>query len=437
MTTQAALPWQARLPFFYGWIIVSLGFVSAFFGIGLTWAAGLFFVPMHDDLGWSRASYFFAVSLRGWIGIVVTPLMGGFLDRKSGPRLLMLIGGLLNAGTLALISFVDQEWQFQLLFGVLGGVAQTVQGGLSVAIVPKWFIKRRGFAVSVSTTGGGLAAFLMPTIIGSLGAGIGWRSSWMVLGVLAFLFTALPVALLQRQPEDVGLLPDGEPQRPAAGGGARVHVAEPPSYTLKEALHTRTFWLLMIGVSIGALSNNGIPANMAAIFTDRGFPFETAALALTAYGVGSIFTKFFMGWVANHLHIRTVLLLLTAFGAMVIPSVLLFPSSMGSAALGWGLLVGLFVGAYVPFHQMVWAVYFGRQHVGSISGVARPLGIILISGGPFMLASVRELTGSYDLGILLTGAAVACCFLCMLLVRPPAPKAAPDAAAAAPAGVAR
>ena len=79
-----------RLPFFYGWIIVSLGFVSAFFGIGLTWAAGLFFVPMHDDLGWSRASYFFAVSLRGWIGIVVTPLMGGFLDRKSGPRLLML-----------------------------------------------------------------------------------------------------------------------------------------------------------------------------------------------------------------------------------------------------------------------------------------------------------------------------------------------------------
>jgi len=286
-----------------------------------------------------------------------------------------------------------------------------------VAIVPKWFIRRRGFAVSVSTTGGGLAALVMPTLIASLSGNLGWRASWMILGALACAFATIPVALLRRQPEDLGLLPDGDAHPVETAHSAR-RPAEQPSFTLSQALRTNTFWLLVAGVSIGSLANNGIPANMAAIFVDRGFTLAIAAQALTLYGVGSIVTKFLVGWAANRLHIRTVLLLLTAFGAVVTPLLLVFPPGIGSLALGYGLLVGLFVGAYVPMHQMVWAVYFGRAHVGSISGMARPLGIILISGSPFMMAVTRDTFGSYDYGILLTAAAVAICFVCLLLVRP-------------------
>lgn len=397
---------------------MGLGFFGAFFGIGLTWAAGLFAVPMQDELGWSRSAYFFAVSLRGWIGILVSPLMGSFLDRKNGPRALMLVGGLLNSATLALVSVVQEQWQFALLFGVLGGVAQTVQSGISVAIVPKWFIRRRGFAVAVSTTGGGLAAFVMPTLISVLNANLGWRESWVVLGALACAFGAAPVLLLRRQPEDLGLLPDGDRQAAAGEAGHRSR-QEQHSFTLSEALHTRTFWLLMVGVSVGALANNGIPANMANIFVDRGFTLELAAVALTLYGVGSVLTKFVVGWIANRVHIRTLLIGLTAFGMVVTPSLLFFPPGLGPLALGYGFMVGLFVGAYVPMHQLVWAAYFGRGHVGAISGVARPLGIILISGSPFLLAFVRDTTGSYDPGILLITGAVAVCCLCLYLVRPP------------------
>lgn len=430
----AVRPWQARLPFFYGWIVVGLGFFGAFFGIGLTWAAGLFAVPMQDEMGWSRSAFFFAVSLRGWIGIVVSPLMGSFLDRKDGPRTLMLIGGLLNSLTLAAVSQVHEQWQFALLFGVVGGVAQTVQSGISVAIVPKWFIKRRGFAVAVSTTGGGLAAFVMPTLISVLNSSVGWRDSWIVLGVLACVFATIPVLLLQRQPEDIGLLPDGE-QAASPGMPGTARVPEARSFTLGEALHTNTFWLLMIGVSIGSLANNGIPANMANIFVDRGFTLELAAGALTLYGVGSITTKFVVGWIANRVHIRTLLIWLTAFGTLVTPSLLLFPPGIGSWALGYGLLVGLFVGAYVPMHQLVWSAYFGRGHVGAISGVARPLGIVLISGSPFMLAFLRDTLGSYDGGILVVTAAVAVCCGCLYLVRPPKAPVRPDDPAPTPVQV--
>ena len=103
-------PWQGRLPFFYGWVIVALGFFTSFFGIGLTWAASIFAVPMRDELGWSRSEIFFAVSMRGWIGVVASPVVGRYLDQRNGVRVMTLIGGLLNASSLLLISQVNAQW---------------------------------------------------------------------------------------------------------------------------------------------------------------------------------------------------------------------------------------------------------------------------------------------------------------------------------------
>jgi MFS family permease len=207
---QPPTSWHARLPFFYGWTIVGLAVCFSFFGIGVTWAASILAIPMMDELGWSRSDLFFAVSLRGWTGIVAAPLIGRYLDRERGAQLLALAGGALNAGSLVLIAFATEQWQFILLFGLAGGVAQTAQSGVTIAIVPKWFILRRGSAVAYSTLGGGIAAFAMPAILAPLNDELGWRASWTVVAALAFVFACLPALLLRRQPEDVGLLPDGE-----------------------------------------------------------------------------------------------------------------------------------------------------------------------------------------------------------------------------------
>src|SRR5207302_2183411 len=103
---------------------------------------------------------------------------------------------------------------------------------------------------------------------------------------------------------------------------------------------------------------------------------------------------------------------------LALPSILLLPLGLGGLSLGYGLLVGLFIGAYVPLSQLVWADYFGRAHVGAISAAGRPLGIIFLSAGPFLLAFLCDLSGSYSLGILVNTAAVAVCFGCLYLVRP-------------------
>ena len=412
-------PWQARLPFYYGWLIVGLGFFSAIFSVGLIWATSIFAVPMQADLGWSRSSIFFAVSLRGWMGIAITPLIGGYLDARHGVRILALIGGLLNALSLILISGVEAQWQFILLFGVLGGVAQACQAGIAVTVA-KWFIRKRGMAVSVSTMGGGLAALVMPQLLTTLDGLVGWRGSWLVLGVLAFLFTALPVLILRRQPEDIGLLPDGD-KEPAAQGGGGPRREEEVSFTRREAVRTKTFWILMVGVAVGALAANGIPVSFVNIFVDRGLAVDTAATALVAYGIASMTAKIAWGWLANRLHLRVVLLLLTAYGMLAIPSILLVPNSVGSPALAYGFVIGFYVGAYIPLHGLVWATYFGRAHLGAINGVGRPLSAALLSGGPFILASSRDAFGSYTVGLLIATAAVAIAFLAMYVVRPPRP----------------
>ena len=416
--SEARSPWQARLPFFYGWIIVVLAFFTTFFGIGLTWAASIFAVPMRDELGWGNSAFFFAVSLRGWMGIVISPFVGPYLDRKQAVRVLTFIGAMINVVSLVLLSGVNQEWQFILLFGVVGGVAQAFQAGLTV-IVAKWFIRQRGFATTISTMGGGLAALTLPPLLIALDSAVGWRPSWTIVAVMALVCSAIPVSLLRRQPEDIGLLPDGDTEAQVSERRAARPQDEDVSFTREEAVRTTTFWVLLFGVSVGALAANGIPASLANMFKDRGLDFDVAAIGLVAYGIGSIAAKFAWGWLSNRLHLRKVMLLLTAYGVIVIPSILLVPESVGVPALAYGVLIGFYVGAYIPFHFLVWAVYFGRAHVGAISGVGRPLGSVLLSGGPFMMAFTRDVFGTYAAGLLISSGAVAFAFICLYFVKPP------------------
>jgi MFS family permease len=406
------------LPFFYGWVIVVLAFFATFFGIGLTWAASIFAVPMRDELGWGNSAFFFAVSLRGWMGIIISPFVGPYLDRKHAVRVLTFLGAMINVVSLVLLSAVDKEWHFILLFGVVGGVAQACQAGLTV-IVAKWFIRQRGLATTLSTAGGSLAALILPPLLITLDGAVGWRTSWTIIAAMALVSSALPVALLRREPEDIGLLPDGD-KVPAPGAPATARPAvEEVSFTRQEAVRTRAFWVLLLGVSVGALAANGIPASLANMFTDRGLDFDIAAVALVTYGVGSLLAKFAWGWLTNRMHLRSVMLLLTAYGAIVIPSVLLIPGSVGTPALAYGFLIGFYVGAYIPLHFLVWAVYFGRAHVGAISGVGRPLGSVLLSGGPFMMAFTRDVFGTYAAGLVISAAAVAIAFVCLYFVKPP------------------
>ena len=229
-----------RWPFFYGWVIVGVAFVSSGIGSGVAiWGPSVLLLPMTEELGWSRASFFSAFFVREVIIGVCSPAVGPLYDTKHGPRLLALAGAVLLGISTALIGNVDELWQFVLLFGVMGGVAELGSGFfISQTLVPKWFVRRRGRALGVAVMGVGLGALLFPAGVSALIEAVGWRDAWLWFGAAIGAVSFALALLLRTRPEDVGLQPDGgvppvgldgeaRPSRSGRSPGARRSGARP------------------------------------------------------------------------------------------------------------------------------------------------------------------------------------------------------------------
>jgi MFS family permease len=409
------LPWQARLPFFYGWVIVGASMVFSFMGAGLFWGASVFVTPMQDDLGWSRTAIYLAFSVRGLTGIVLSPLIGPAADRQGGARTMAIVSGLLASMALIFLTGVTEEWQFILLFGVIGGIGNWGQAfPTNNALVPKWFVRKRGIVIGWASMGSPIAAMGLAPLMALVIDAHGWRAAWTILGVASLLLTVLPALLLVRQPEDVGLLPDGEQPGGHASSG-RMAPIEEPSATPGEALKDRLFWILVFGISIGGLSYNGLPASLVPMATDRGYSRDLAVLSFSIYGLFSMLGRFFWGYLANRYHIRNVIIAMCVYGIVVTP---LFSFLPGALALTYGGLVGFVIGGSVALTPLVWPAYYGRAHIGAISGYSRPLSIVVQSIGPLLMAWSFDKTSSYDIALWLTTISWAVCAVTMWAIRP-------------------
>ena len=229
-------PWQARLPFFYGYVIVAVVFLQTFAGNSPLWSTGVLSVPMQDDLGWSRSTIFAGITARMLGGAIGALLIGRWLDVSGRAGILVVVSGSAASLALVLVAFVEQPWQFFVVFGLVGGLLGTGPGALLIGtLVPKWFVRRRARAVATSTMGTGLGAFVLPLIINVVADSFGWRSVWIALGGMTALLTILPALLLKTRPEDIGLNPDGDGKSTDLASG-RPSPAD-TSLTAGQAIH--------------------------------------------------------------------------------------------------------------------------------------------------------------------------------------------------------
>ncbi|HEX5368359.1 MAG TPA: MFS transporter, partial [Dehalococcoidia bacterium] len=198
-----------RLPFFYGWVIIAIGFLSSFMtGAVSFWGLPVFVKPMSEATGWSHAAILGGLSLRFMFGAIGGLTLGHFADRRKGPSMLLLGSVLLDASALISLRWVHSSAEFLIVYGLVGGLASTGSRIVPATLVAKWYITRRGRAVGFSTNGGGVSALIMVPVVALLINVFGWRDAWTALAIieLALLLPMVPLAI--RQPEDVGLLPD-------------------------------------------------------------------------------------------------------------------------------------------------------------------------------------------------------------------------------------
>src|SRR3569833_484940 len=199
-----------RLPFFYGWVVVAVTFVTMAIGVNARTAFSLFFPPIIGEFGWERGVTAGAFSFGFVVSAAVSPLIGRMMDR-FGPRAVMGLGAVLMGGGLLLAPLTTQPWHLYLTIGVLVGGGSVCLGYSGQSLfLPNWFVRRRGFATGIAFAGVGIGSITMLPWVQRMIEEAGWRTACWTLGELV-LVALVPINLLLcKRPQDIGLEPDGD-----------------------------------------------------------------------------------------------------------------------------------------------------------------------------------------------------------------------------------
>ncbi|MBI2936499.1 MAG: MFS transporter [Chloroflexi bacterium] len=423
--------------FFYGWIIVAINLNTTMVTAGLTsYGLAFFVVPMSQDLGISRGA-FSSVSLFRLIPVFLLPFFGFWTDLKHGPRLLVTLGSILAGSALIVTSTVHSLWQYYLIYGVMFGVALNAMGGQVVgqAVLAKWFVRRRGRAMAIGAMGISVGGFVVAPLSGWLISAFGWRTAWVVLGVIMLLSVGpLSALFMRRQPEDIGLLPDGDtspgsPRRQRAQS-PKARVASEYPWTAREAVKTRALWTLMGIQMLASLGLSALLVHQVAYIRDKGYDAQDATTVATILAFFAFLAKLPWGYLAEKVHIRWAL------------SLCLIPAGLALFLLVWAqglpmlytyaVLEGLFLGGWQPLQSVLWATYFGREHMGAIRGVVAPVGSLVASTSPVIAGWMWDRLGSYDVPFTLYAIAWIVAGMLVPLTRPPKPVVMASVGAATP-----
>ena len=361
--------------------------------------------PITEDLGWSRTLTSSAITFGSVAGGLLAPLIGPLADRL-GPRILLPVGAALVATCVMLLSLTDEPWQFYATFVPGRAFAETLLTGVvPMTAVTNWFYLKRPRAIGLVALSVPLGSFVLALFYQFMIAIYGWRSAFMMLGVALWLLVVAPgFFFLRRQPEDLGMLPDGvlptpRELKPTNARSEPVSADAEQSWTLKEAVRTRTLWLLVAAAMFHSLSTGGIAFHMVAYFTDVEIQPAAAVGALSLMALTGAFGNGFWGALAEKFHPRTlgVTTMLISAGAVL----LLTQVRIASSAFVFAILFGLSArGGFVLMHVLL-ARYFGRRSFGAITSVLEPFHKGGLGVGALLAGMTFDFNGSYQLVFLI------------------------------------
>lgn len=411
-----------RRRLFYGWRIVGAAFVASFTTAGVqAYVAGSFLVPMSDDLGWTRAQFLYGQTLGQFVMAFAGFFIGAYVDRW-GARPLMLAGATILAIALVLISNVTELWQWILLRGTISMLGAALLGNLVVNVtLSKWFVEKRGQAIGLAAMGVSFAGIVLPSLMTLIIDHYGWRTGWRFLAVFV-LAMGIPAALtMRRSPEDIGLHPDGKTDADmASGGGAAARTDFANSFTRRQALRTRTMYILVVAFGFGSLGLSTMIIITIPYLSDSGFDRSFAALMVTALAIPSALTKPAWGYLGDRWSERlsTAASFAMNAGALVLIVAATAAHSKGMLVVGY-VLVGSGIGGQIPLQESIWATYFGRRYIGAVRSAAMPLTMLFSAAGPLVVAASYDHFGTYRGALYGVAAGWAFAAMVILFVRRP------------------
>ena len=377
---------------FYGWFVVAAAFAVTLVGFGSAYTFSAFVESLQRDFAASRGSVSLVFSLAGFLYFGLGMVSGPLADRW-GSRRLSIAGMLLVGMGLCAASVARTLTEVYVAYGLGIGLGVGCSYVPALGAVQRWFVKRRGFASGIAVSGIGVGTLVMPPLASYLVATVGWRHAYLALGVIAAVVGVGMALLIENDPRDRGLAPDGDVLHSDSPKGP------PAGFSVREAVRSRRFVGLYAACLICSFGIFVPFVHLIPYALDHGIPRASAVLLLGGVGVGSTAGRFFLGGLADKLGRERALMAM--FAGMALTS-LIWTCSTGF----WGLAVfaltyGVFYGGFVAILPALAMDYFGGRNVSGIIGVlytSIAFGTLI---GPSAAGFAFDVSHSYTLPILI------------------------------------
>ena len=380
-----------------GWKVVgACSFLAIFCGSIFVYGFPVFFLHIQRDLELSSAStsLIFALS-RGEAGIA-GPITGWIVD-KFDSRPIIIFGGLMVGVGLVILSVVHTYWIFLAVFiGMVAVGNNTSFGQAFLAVINRWFIKRKAVAMTLvitSYTIGG--AFMVPLLSRGVEA-LGWRTVLLYTGIFVVALSIPTSFFIKRSPESVGIDINQSPEAPDRPVSA-ANSARESDFGVKEAVKTTTFWLMLTGSSLRISVTSGLLVHAIPIMAWKGLSEQSGADIVALLFFIAIPARLFFGLYNSGLQTRYVLSMGMAFGTLGL-FILVFVDS------GWSVYafvagIAMLEGA-TTLNWVLMGQYYGRRNFATIVGMITEVYSISMLASPLFLGLMFDWTGSYRTGLI-------------------------------------
>ena len=382
---------------FYGWWILVARLLLSF-----GWAASPFAIilkPLIDEFHTGRGEISILASVSSVSGAISAYLVARIIENHSA-RKFMLWGSIVGGISFLFCAAANSLWQLYVLFFISGIGFSGFAGSVPiVALISKWFNRKRGLALGIAWSGFPLGAMIITPVVGIIASNFGWRATFLFAGILT-LIVSIPILLfvVKDTPEEMGLLADGDTSRRANNTPAPQAAATKTAPALKKPglityFKSWPIWLVGIGFTLMPMAEMAVVQHEVSFLTDMGISAVLAASALGFTSGISGIARWGTGWLADKLSPRYVLMLL--LGLEIIGILILLQTNAMSLVWVFAAIWGAASGSFFNILPLVIRDVFPPSSFNTVYGFANSLTIAAMALGVPLAGFIFDATGSY------------------------------------------
>ncbi|MDP2917248.1 MAG: MFS transporter [Dehalococcoidia bacterium] len=404
--------------FFYGWVIVIISLVTGIMLLGIRHIYGVFFKSISGEFDLTRAVTSGVFSVNMALSAVFS-ILGGYALDKYGPKFTIGLMGTITCISLVLTALTSSAWQLYLSYSLLLAIGTGATFTMLSALVSRWFHRKRGLALGISSAGGGLGTVILVPLATYLLLSFDWRIANIVIAVIAGIFI-IPLAMfLKGWPRELGLQPDGA-KIPPLNAGVNNEKPQAAGLTLRQAARMRQFWFLFLVWIFQAFAIYFIVTHIVPHATDVGMSATEAARIVSITGMFQILAGLAAGFFSDAIGRRSVAIISALLG--VISLLLLMWSNAFWILYLFSIMFGLCWGGLSTMVSALVGDVFGIRSIGAIMGWIGVAWFIGAAVGPVIGGLIFDLNKSYFLAFLMSAIGMlVTAVLAALIARPKSP----------------